>query len=208
MSRGRGVNPVSCNWSLYTGICIYQFSRRIDVCKQSVTNRAIGFPRLHNLHLKLLLGITIAVVILLLTTNARANDIGLRWDFSGGPLFALAGELDLSEKWTLNFDCGGFPAIILRGGIDLRYYTGRRWPSYWQIGHGRYWFFRGQGEGKHLNEFHLRSGISREFSSNWNWFLDIGLLWAPLQINSWIQHEFPDAIPVVPLAGVGIMRRF
>ncbi len=146
-----------------------------------------------------------AAIILLLTTRAQANSIGLRWDISGGPLFALAGELDLTEKWSLNLDCGGFPAIIVRGEIDLRCYTGNRWPSYWQIGYGRYWFFRGQGEGEHVNEVHLRSGITRNPGGNWSWFADIGLLWAPLQINSWIQHEYPDTIPIVPLAGVGIM---
>jgi hypothetical protein len=152
--------------------------------------------------------VSVAATILILSNSVRASSIGLRWDFSGGPLVALAGELDLSDRWSINLDCGGFPAIIIRGEVDLRYYTGRSWPSYWQVGQGRYWFFRGQGEGHHVNEFHLRSGISRELNGSWIWFMDIGLLWAPLQINPWIRQQFPEAIPIVPLAGAGIMWRF
>ncbi len=146
-------------------------------------------------------------IVLMLCGKASGNGIGLRWDFSGGPLLVAAGEINLAEHCSLNLTCGGFPGIIMRGDADLRLYTGRKWPSYWQTGYGRYWFFRGQAEGEQLNEFHLRSGISRRLGKNWSWFIDLGLLWAPLQLNPWIESEHPDVIPVVPLAGTGLMYR-
>jgi len=139
------------------------------------------------------------------SANAIAIGIGVKTEFTGGPLFSVVGMTKLPNKLSLNVSVGGFPGIIMRAESNLRLSKEKKWSLYTQGGFGWTRIFRGSGENKNVMDVHFNIGISRYFPPSLNLSAGIGLLYAPYWANPWFKEKFSDVIPVAPMVSLEVV---
>ncbi|MFH1853236.1 MAG: hypothetical protein ABIA75_12925 [Candidatus Neomarinimicrobiota bacterium] len=144
----------------------------------------------------------IGLLIFCTPASAFSGSLGLQLGFTGGPYLALCGSADLTKAVAVDVAAGGLPGIIGRIESNLRINTGWKYPHYFRVGIGNFRFYRGQGDGHSLTEFHLSGGITR-LRGRLNLSTELGLVYVPpLKTNDWCKSlDDYDAsmIPIVPM---------
>lgn len=146
--------------------------------------------------------ILIFLIYLLTVCTAFNGNLGLQLGFTGGPYLALTGGYNLTETITIDIVAGGFPGIVSKIESNLKFNTNWKYPHYIRVGIGNFAFFRGQGDGHSLTEFHFSGGITRT-RGKFNLSTEIGSVYIPpFKANDWretMDDYNPSPIPIVPM---------
>ncbi len=146
--------------------------------------------------------VLVFLLCLLTVCTAFNGNLGLQLGFTGGPYIALVGGFYLDETITIDIVAGGLPGIISKIESNLKFNTNWKYPHYFRAGIGNFAFYRGQGDGHSLIEFHLSGGMTRT-RGKLNLSAEIGLVYVPpLEVNDWREtmHDYDaSVIPIVPM---------
>jgi len=130
------------------------------------------------------------------------GNLGFQVGITGGPYLALTGGYSMTETISVDIVAGGFPGIVSKIESNLKFATNWKYPQYIRIGIGNFAFFRGQGDGHSLTEFHFSGGITR-IRGKVNLSTEIGLVYVPpLGVNDWretMDDYDPTDFPIVPM---------
>ena len=153
-----------------------------------------------------------AILLLLISavnSSARTNpwEFGVEIGLAGGPFFSVVGSRKLTDRANLDFTVGGFPRVMLRTKLDIRYsFFDSKLSPYLQGGAGYIHIFRWEHpDYDHIYEFHLTGGAEYSITKDITLKGDLGLMWAPHIINPQVKKEFPDVPPFVPLANIALL---
>ena len=158
---------------------------------------------------KAIIFILFLLLIVSVSCSAQTDpwEVGIEVGFAGGPFFSLVGSLELADRTNLDLTIGGFPGIMLRSKLDLRYsFFESKLSPYLQGGLGYIRIFKWEHpDYDHIYEFHLRGGAEYSIKKDLTVKGDLGFMWAPHAINPQVEREFPDVPPIVPLANICLL---
>jgi len=144
---------------------------------------------------------TILLITIIFPLLLTAANVGIKLEIAGGPIFAIAGYIPLNEKLELNFSAGGFPEIIFRSDINIRYRKERKWFPFYQAGAGLMSFLRGNYDGKSIVTFQANAAIRTYQLSRFQISPYLGVIYVPNWINIDIKEDLTD-LAVVPMLGI------
>ena len=146
---------------------------------------------------------SLLLVFLLFPLMLSAVELGVKWEFAGGPVFSAVIFQPISQKFETNLSAGGFPGIIFRSDANIKYKKERMWIPFYQAGAGIMSFFRGNADGKTIITFHANTAIRTYKFMDLNWTPYLGLIYVPDGLNKNFKDDLSD-IDVVPMLGMEI----
>ena len=155
----------------------------------------------------LLMALFLLIIVADCSAQTSPWEVGAEVGFAGGPFFSLIGSYELADQVNLDLTLGGFPGVLLRSKLDLRYsFFESRFSPYLQAGTGYIHIFRWEHPNyDHIYEFHLRGGAKYSITKSLTVKGDVGLFWASHAINPQVKREFPEVVPIVPVANIGFL---
>ena len=145
----------------------------------------------------------ILTIILLFPLLLTAIEFGAKLELAGGPIFSAIASVPLNEKLDLDISAGGFPEIIFRSDVNLRFKKDRKWFPFYLTGVGVMSFFRGKYEGKAIIIFQANAAIRTFQLSVFQVSPYVGIIYVP----NWLNTDFKDLsnLAVLPILGVEMM---
>ena len=143
----------------------------------------------------------ILILILLFPLLLTAIEFGVKLETSGGPILSAMVGFPLNEKLDLEFAAGGFPGIIFRSDVNLRFKKDRKWFPFYLTSVGVMSFYRGNADGKTIVTFQANAAVRTFQLSSFQISPYIGILYVP----NWLNKDFDDDLPdlaIVPMLGV------
>ena len=146
--------------------------------------------------------ILVFLLCIFTTCTAFNGNLGIQVGFTGGPYLALIGGYNLTEAVSIDLVAGGFPGIVSKIESNLKLSTNWKYPHYIRFGIGNFAFYRGQGDGHSITEFHFSGGITRT-RGKMDLSTELGLVYVPpLKANDWretMDDYDASVIPIVPM---------
>ena len=133
-------------------------------------------------------------------------NIGYKFEIAGGPLTYLTANIPLTIDFDLNISAGGFPEIILRADINLRWQRQKKWFPYLQTGSAFIRFYRGKNKHKNLIDIHLVTGIVDLKLSKIQITPHFGILYIPDFINPDFENS-ASGLAIVPMLGFEVFLK-